>query len=63
MMSWKKKVRISMDDDMVETFIKDLLSGPWQWVYKSFFQEIRIDLHMSDPAEIRNRVLEWLERR
>lgn len=60
---WKKKVRIKFDDESLKSFIKDLLGTSWQWRYNSMFQQLTIDLHIADIAEVRREIYEWLERR
>ena len=60
---WKKRVRIKFDDESLKSFIRDMLGGPWQWRHNSMFQELTIDLHVADIAEVRREIYEWLEGR
>ena len=60
---WKRRVRIKLDDESLGMFVRDLLSGPWQWRHNSVFQELTIDLHIADIARVRSEIHEWLERR
>jgi len=60
---WKKKVRIRFDDESLISFIKDLLGHSWKWRYRDMFQELDIDLHISDFEDVRRNIYEWLERR
>ncbi len=60
---WRKKVRIKFDDESLAMFIRDLLGGPWQWRHNSMFQQLIIDLHLTDIKNIREEIFDWLERR
>ena len=61
--SWKKRVRIRMNDELLTNFIKDLLGHSRKWQYRSIFQELDIDLHVADIKNVRKDILDWLERR
>lgn len=62
-LSWRKKVRIRLDDEHLKSFIKDLLGSSWQWRYQGVFQSLQIDLHIADINDVRRDILSWLERR
>ena len=60
---WRKQTRIIMNDIMLESFIKDLLSDRGTvWTYRSIFQEHIVDRNVKDIALVRSKILEWLDR-
>jgi len=60
---WGKKVKISMNDIVMENFIKDMLSCPKDFVYRSMFQSIEIDIDVKHPERLRRRIFHWLVER
>ncbi len=60
---WRRKVRIKMDDLMMENFIKDILSCPDKWISRSMFQALTIDINVKYPKRLRRRISNWLVER
>ena len=60
---WKKKVKIRMDDLMLENFIKDILCCPKTWTSRSMFHSLTIDIDVKHPKRLRRRIFNWLSER
>jgi len=60
---WKKRVRITLTDELLKGLIKDLLSDFGRFEHRSMFQTLIIDLYISDIDSVRKDIAEWLDRR
>lgn len=61
---WKRKVRIKVNDNLLTSMIKDLLSQKTStWKYSSMLQELKIDRYVVDLKKVQRDIHEWLERR
>jgi len=60
---WRKKVKIRMDDLMMENFIKDILCCPKKWTSHSMFQSLTIGIDVKNPKQLRASILHWLVER
>ena len=60
---WKKRVKLRLVGNDFEQFIKELLSGAWQWRHETMFQKLTIEITSVNMKEVRSNLQRWLERR
>ena len=58
---WKRKVRIKVNDNLLTSMIKDLLSQKTStWKYSSMLQELKIDRCVVDLKKVQRDIERWI---